>query len=70
MLTVTYAHIKAPYAEWRYAECRYAEFHYAECRGASILKMSFNFVTKLLLNEEVNCIDPSRSVRVPWRRLS
>jgi hypothetical protein len=28
MLTVTYAecHIKAPYAEWRYAECRGAIF--------------------------------------------
>ncbi len=67
MLTVTYAecHIKAPYAE-----CRYVEYRYAFCRGASILKMSFNFVAKLLLNEEVNCMDPSRSVRVPWRRLS
>jgi hypothetical protein len=31
MLTVTYAEcqLKAPYAEWRYAECCYAE-----CRGA------------------------------------
>jgi hypothetical protein len=40
MLTVTYAecHIKASYAECRYAGCRYAEcrctvYRYAECRG-------------------------------------
>jgi hypothetical protein len=31
MLTVTYAHTKAPYAECHYAECRYAE-----CRGAAV----------------------------------
>jgi hypothetical protein len=35
MLTVTYAecHIKASYAECRYAECRCTVYRYAECRG-------------------------------------
>ncbi len=70
MLIVTFAdcHIKAPYAEcryaeWYFAECRYAECHYAECRYAECHQRTGEDVTSNYGEIELRNFRPNGTVR-------